>query len=232
VSSPSLPPAPDIAPIKPRDVVTIVGKRGTGKSTCAKYLCKALREHQQRVLVFDPHDEYSVKARRKPEVRLGPLRNRIHLEELLLQPELLDANDLSLAVVPSSNPEVMAVQFTELVELVENTGDLVLVADELGDFEVYCRPIINRLATQSRHWSVCCVLVSQRMIHIPKTARTQSSHLVTFLQTDPEDLDAIAALVGRHGGKEFAESVSRLRAGEWKHWRDELSQPVALEKMP
>lgn len=200
--------------LEAHDVVLIVGKRGCGKSHHAKILAGA----QSRVVVFDPHDEYSQKGKPSRQVTLGPLRERVTVDQLLEKPELLDAKTLSLAVVPAgySNKEYANV-FDEVAQLVAATGRLTFFADEVGEYSDRAEDTLNSLATQSRHAEVALVLVAQRMVQIPKTARTQASCLHTFLQSNPEDLEALVKLTG---DKDFAARVSRLPRRKHLTWRD------------
>jgi thioesterase domain-containing protein len=69
------------------------------------------------------------------------------------------------------------------------------------------------LAVLSRAWGVPLVLVAQRAVSIPKTAREQVSKLISFRQSSPDD---IAALAERIGAK--AEKVAKLPRYEFVAW--------------
>lgn len=202
----------------PSTVAVCIGKRGTGKSTCAKRLLAAALDDGLRVLAWDPHDEYSRHGRESGQVRLGPLDDRATFAELLLRPELLDAPNLSLAVVPRARPEEMAEDFAIFVPMVAATGGLLVCVEEVGLFEEFARSDLNLLATQSRHWEVPLLMVAQRATQIPKTARTQITNLVSFRQDNPDDLRALSDLAG----EDFAAAVSRLGRGEHRTWRDSI----------
>lgn len=203
--------------LEPHDVVIVVGKRGCGKSHHAKALAASELAAGARVVAFDPHDEYSAKGRSSPQVSLGPLRDRVTVDQLLERPELLDAKKLSLAVVPECSADEMADAFREVAEMISATGRLTFLADEIGEYSDEAAGTLNSLATQSRHYETALVLVAQRMTQIPKTARTQASVLHTFLQSNPEDLDALVKLTG---DRDFAARVSRLPRRKQLTWRD------------
>lgn len=210
--------------LEPHDVVLIVGKRGCGKSHHAKGLVTAELAAGARVVAFDPHDEYSQKGRKSPQVTLGPLTQRCTVDQLVDKPELLDVKKLSLAVVPEGVPtDELADAFSEVADLIASTGRLTLFADELGEYSDEGAKTINSLATQSRHYETALVLVAQRMTQIPKTARTQASHLHTFLQSNPEDLEALVKLTG---DRDFAARVSRLPRRKHLTWRDSEESPA------
>lgn len=204
--------------LAPHDVVLIVGKRGSGKSHAAKELCGAELGHGARVVVFDPHDEYSQLGRKTDAVTLGPLSQRMSVDAMLERPEVLDDAKLSLSLVPAGDPKQVAQQFRAVADQVLDTGNMTLVADEVGVYEDFAEDHLNYAATQSRHSNVALVFVAQRMVHIPKTARTQATVVQSFLQNNPEDLTALAKLTG---SKDFAADVSRLPRRKSLTWRDE-----------
>jgi energy-coupling factor transporter ATP-binding protein EcfA2 len=210
--------APAHKRLEPHDVVLIVGKRGCGKSFLAKLIASSEMKAAARVAWFDPHDEYSQKGRKSPQVNLGPLRDRVTVDELIEHPELLDAKNLSLAIVPDGVPtDELADAFADIAELIAATGRVTFGADELGEYSDEAAGTINSLATQSRHYETALILAAQRMTQIPKTARTQASIVHTFLQSNPEDLEALVKLTG---DKDFAARVSRLPRRKHLTWRD------------
>ena len=203
--------------LSPSDVCLIVGKRGTGKSTSAKALAGFLMEAGHAVVAFDPHDEYSQRGRKSEQVYLGPLHDRVTVAELERDPSALDTRG-SLAVVPSLHRRECAADFGTFVQLIQDTGDVATIVEEVGLLSELAADELNELATQSRHYAIPLVLVAQRMTQIPKTARTQASVVVSFLQSNPDDLDALADLAD--GDKELAARVRSLPAGECVVWRD------------
>lgn len=205
--------------LAPHDVVIVVGKRGCGKSHHAKAIAAAELGHGARVVAFDPHDEYSRAGRKSAQVTLGPLASRCTVDQLLERPERLDSKTLSLAVVPEGVPtDELGAAFEAVSEVVSTTGRLTFLADELGEYADTAGKTINSLATQSRHYETAIVLVAQRMTQIPKTARTQASIVCTYLQSNPEDLDALVKLTG---DRDFAARVSRLPRRKSLTWRDQ-----------
>lgn len=206
--------------LAPADVVLVLGKRGSGKSHAAKTLLAAELEAGARVVAFDPHDEYSQKGKKTPEVSLGPLEHRVSVAELEQRPELLDARRLSLAVVPSSRkgPE-LAEEFETVAGIATATGRLTFLADEVGEFSAHAQEELVSLATQSRHYSMPLVLVAQRATQVPKTARSQASRIVCGRQDEPDDLAALEKRT-RLSSPDFAARVSRLPRRQLLEWRD------------
>lgn len=207
--------------LRPEEVHAFVGKRGSGKSTRAKELCAEVMRAGQRIVVFDYHDEYSQLGNASKQVRLGPLRHRVQVDEFLAAAAddsgLLESPELALAVVPSGDPKECAEDFEEVAAVISSTGRLVFLVEEVGVVSERAEQRLNYLACQSRHDEVPLVLVAQRMVQVPKTARTQISHLNSGRQDDPADLDALAKIAGQ----DFADQVSRLGRGECADWRDD-----------
>lgn len=220
-------PVPRVS-ITPQDVVLIVGKRGNGKSTAAKAICGELMRIEQPIAVYDLHDEYSELGQASGGVTLGPLTQRATVAELVERPELLDAHPLALAIIPDKMPKQAAADFATLLAGIENTGNVCLLLEELGVWAGHAEELVNYAATQSRHWGdgVPLVLVAQRAVQIPKTARTQATQLISFRQDDPADLAALAEIAGQP----FADDVKRLRRGEFRHWRDDAAPAAPKEK--
>jgi energy-coupling factor transporter ATP-binding protein EcfA2 len=201
--------------LEPEDVALYVGKRGSGKSTRAKQLLAAAMAAGQPCVAFDPHDEYSQEGRQSSQVRLGPLTQRMTVEQLAADPDALLEKRLSLAVVPEGlGPREKAEAFSALVDEVLDAGDVVLLADEVGQWGRYCAEQLDELACQSRHSGVPVVLVAQRLVQVPKTARTQATLVNSGRQDNPDDLAALADLAGEG----FSEAVARLKRGECVQW--------------
>ncbi len=57
-------------------------------------------------------------------------------------------------------------------------------------------PWAKRIVFMGRHASVDLVLVAQRAMRIPLDIRSQASRIVTFAQTEPDDVDAICDRIG------------------------------------
>lgn len=221
-----------MALLLPHDVVVIVGKRGSGKSTRAKSLVAEQLDGGARVLAFDPNDEFSRHGKRKKHVDLGPLRDRCTVEELIDNAAnggtWLRRADMSLAVVPESkDPEELAEDLADLHDLVSDVGDMVVVLEEMGLYRDSAANTLKVWGTQSRHYGVNgspLVACAQRMALIEKNLRDQCSRVVTGVQTDPEDLDAIRKMVatslGADGADAFVHRVANLPRPGLAEWRE------------
>jgi hypothetical protein len=229
--------------IGPTDVGVIVGKRGNGKSTEGKRIAEDALDDGWRVVAWDPHREWSRHGRASEHVRLGPLDDQTTWPELLVRSRRtdkvhpLDFEDLSLAVVPGGKlPRQVADDFEPFVSMVESTGDLLLMVEEVGYFGKHCAEWLDYLATQSRHWGVPVVFLAQRLTQVPKTARTQASWVVSFRQDDDDDLEALGELVRDRTrpefARQFADDVGALAPGEFRLWHERMRRhgPTPKEK--
>ena len=148
------------------------------------------------------------------------------VEQLRKRSHVLRSEGLSLAVVPRALPREMAEDFAWLAGELHHVGDLLLVVDEVGYFGRHCTDWLELVATQSRHMLMPVVLVAQRSTQVPKTARTQASHFISYRQENAADLAALAD----DYGDTFPDGVPRLARGEWKHWRDSAAEPPRKER--
>lgn len=203
-----------------RDRLVYVGKTGYGKSRAVKQLCSELQARGRRLVVFDPCDEYSQHGNASAETDLGPVRDRLTARELYRDPRALDAPRLSLAVVPDKDdPKRVALDFERVAELVRATGNCVLVVEEVGYFAEHAQSPLKNVATMARKDGVAVVMVAQRAVQIPLTARSQASVIVAFHQDEPADLEALEERCGR-AMPGIAEQLPQLRVGESVTWRD------------
>lgn len=78
-------------------------------------------------------------------------------------------------------------EFLEVVWASENCN---LFVDESGKMIGKFNPVMDQLATQSRHWGHKCYFISQRVKQISTNIRTQCSEVVLFKQSlnDTKDL--------------------------------------------
>lgn len=213
-----------------RDRFVVVGKSGSGKSTYVKRMIAGWIRQGVRVVALDVCDEYSRKGNDGALVQLGPLRDRVTVEELAAEngAQLLESR-LSLSVVCGESPRAAARAFLLLESLLRGSRkQCVLVVDEVGLWtDSSADPLCHRaraqlagLAVAGRKHGLSLVIVAQRAAQISTTVRSQVTQLVSFAQHEPADLDALA----ERAGKDFAEKVSRLKPFECIAWSDAVSE--------
>lgn len=214
-------PEPKVRPVESRMRIALPGKTGSGKGNKAKALIRrewAGSGGRWPVIAIDPHDEYSRHGIERPgEVVLGPLSLRMDWPTFWASwRDVLDDPRLGLAIIANGEPEETAAELADLVNVLEGTGGVFLVLDELHRYTAESARTLKRLAFESRKWRVPVCFVTQRMTDIPRGARTQLTDIESGLQDEEEDVDALA----RRCGREFAERVALLPLGESEYWSD------------
>lgn len=177
------------------DRVAVVGLSGSGKS----YFARRLVSPASRLVIWDVCGEYADAA------------EPVTLAELLEAPELLLGDRVALAVRPGTeDEEELAEETAALVSLVRRAGRCLLVLEEVGDYGKAAERTLSKLARNGRHAGVACVFVTQAAVEIPKSARRQLTRVFSFIQTDPEDLEALR----KRCGDAFVERVTAWRPGD------------------
>jgi DNA helicase HerA-like ATPase len=204
----------------------VLGKTHTGKSTFAKAEVRALlRNH--RVIALDVTDEWSQQGRVREGVDLGPLLERMTVQQLCATPAKITAARLSLAVVPDAQTSQSAARAFELIVRLQKHSprSVVLVLDEAHVWAPYVTALYNDAATLGRHWGggMALISVSQRANRVPLTVRSQSSRIISFTQDEPADVEGLAAKTGRP----FAEAAARLPPHAFLEWRDSATPTEA-----
>jgi DNA helicase HerA-like ATPase len=198
--------------LKPHNRRLVVGITGCGKS----HYCKGLVRHTPRVVVWDIHAEYA-KACDLDEV------SSVELEE---EAELLTRTDCRLAVVPEwEDPAELAEALKVFVRTFKRNSDdarfsdeelptTLLVVEEVAAHRPQGDGTLAFLAMQARHWNVPLVLVAQRAMGIPPSARAQADSIVSFRQTEADDLDGL-----REYFRERTEKIATLQRGKALIWQ-------------
>lgn len=178
-----------------RDFILVCGNQGFGKTVWTKLY----GANESRLLVFDPKGEYpgvdyltppdewipGVVERRAQAFRFGSYL-----------PEEIEM--LWQAAYAATNCTLINEECT----LLFNRGE---------DIPRWARPMVF----MGREPRLNLVLVTQRANAIPVSIRSQASRIVTFLQTEPDDVRALAARIG----KEYADEIISLPELECLDWQ-------------
>jgi hypothetical protein len=159
----------------------VVGLSGTGKTTFAKRILAPA----SRVVYFDPCHDYRDVA--------VPIR----VDELARDASILRASELCISVEPAgADDRELALEVELVIARCREARDLVLCLDEVGDYGAAAIKPLSRLARNGRHDGIASVYVTQSAVEIPKVCRRQLTHVFSFLQIDPDDLEALRKRCG------------------------------------
>lgn len=190
-------------------VCAVTGMPRTGKSRVLK---AADGRVWSRRLVFDP---YAKRDRRLYQLGESPAPpwpgTWCSTDDLRKHArEILDWDPLRVVVVPSSlDPQTLGDEFTACARVLWATGRIDLIAEEAGLYSRWAVPLVMQLASGGGHAAMRLWLVSQSITRLAVDARRHVSHLVSFAQGSPEDIDATRERAGRR----FADAVRKLRPG-------------------
>jgi len=191
--------------LRDADRLAVLGITGSGKSHFVKH---RLVKRAKRCVVWDVHSEYAEPCD----------LDEVSLDELVSEPALLSEPNCKLAVVPDwDDPKELALAFNCFMSELKDSKQsesLLVVVDECGLLRPHGDGQVIAIAAQSRHWQMPLVLVAQRAVMLPPGARAQLSTIVSFRQTEPEDIDALAERIGAAR----AERIMELRAHKFVVW--------------
>lgn len=159
-----------------RDFIIVVGNQGCGKSVWAKSYAHA----QTRLLVFDPMGSYTrVDFTTDTEVWLENVANeRLNAFRYgrIMPGDLADLGNAAFAAGRCSL-------------IVEECAIIFRRNEKLPTWA-------ERAIFMGRHRSLNLVLIAQRAAKIPIDIRSQATRFITFKQTEPDDVAAIAERFG------------------------------------
>lgn len=178
-----------------RDFILVCGNQGFGKSVWTKIYAA----NQKRLLVFDPKGEYpNVDYLSPPDEWIPDVVD--HRREAFRYGTYL-AEEIEMfwnAAFAAQNCTLINEECT----LLFNRGE---------DIPPWARPMVF----MGREPQLNLVLVTQRANSIPVAIRSQASRIVTFLQTEPDDVRALAARIGRDRMEEIA-TLPELDCLDWQ----------------
>jgi len=158
-----------------RDFIIVAGNQGCGKSVWAKLYSHAIK----RLIVFDPLASYST-------VEFSLIENWL---------EDVANNRLNGFRYGSSFPDDLssmayaAFAAGQCTLLIEECALIFRRGEELHE---WAKPLIF----MGRHQNVNIVMISQRASKIPIDIRSQASRIISFRQTEPNDVNAITERIG------------------------------------
>lgn len=187
-------------------VTAIIGLPRCGKSTLVQRA--DLDGAFPRRVVFDPYNRRDrIEATRGKPV--SPWNGRVlSSADLCRNPDVLDRDPLALVVCDSHDlsSRWQGQAFSRVARLLWATGGVDLICEEAGLYSRHAVELGNQLATGGGHVGMRLICVVQSLSRLHIDFRRSISAVISFAQTEADDLKALA---GRCG-KRFAAQVAAL----------------------
>jgi len=161
-----------------RDFIIVVGNQGHGKSVWGKSYVAS----KSRLLVYDPLQSYAVDFQTDPEewiegIVTGDTK------------EFRFGSGFPWELPMLGNAAYAATDCTLLIE------ECALIFRRGEELHEWAKPLVF----MGRIQRVSLVLIAQRASKIPMDIRSQASRIVTFRQTEPDDVSALTDRIGEAG---------------------------------
>lgn len=183
---------------------TVIGKRGSGKTT----LCQKISENFPRKIVYDTRNRIGAKncAGRYDTVFPGVATVCLTIESLIdalskelpkkefliiYKPRNISQEDFDLFCAVCDAQEV-----SDVLVYIEEIGVLTSAVHSGG----ICDGFANLLRT-GRHHDIYLLMNAQRPVDVNRLITSQSSHIVSFKQTEPRDIQYLSGYFGEHAEK-------------------------------
>lgn len=178
-----------------RDFILVVGAQGFGKTVWTQTYCA----QRNRLLVYDPKAEYrGVDFLADPEEWVPRVVSR-ELETFRFGTYLDEEIEMF------GNAAYAAGNCTLVME------ECALLFNRGEDIADWARPLVF----MGREPRLNLVLVAQRAHRIPIDIRSQASRIITFSQTEPDDVRALCSRIGREH-ENAIRALPPLQCLDWK----------------
>ena len=157
-----------------RDIIHVVGKTGTGKSTFIREYLLNL----PRMIIVDPKEEYAGPIAESPDEMIDYIETHRHF-----MVRTCDMDSLPIICDIAKAAGNVLLVFEEAESVVPQSA--VKLPEELRD-----------LIFRGRKWSVSMLFSSQRPAKIHIDARSQWTRLIVFNGTETADIDWIESVAG------------------------------------
>lgn len=196
-------------------ISVVLGRRGYGKTTYIKK--ELLPRAGGRVLLFDTLGEYG-----------DVVSSFTTLETFIAAVYQKQQTLFRLAFVPIS--EDLNFAFSYFCRIAWALGDLTMVIDEV---DIVTSPVsvpeeFSKIIRYGRHRSISVIAASRRAAEVPRILTSQADEIVSFNQSEPNDVDYLKKYVGA----DLAQQVYRLPKYSFVRWTPGDTIPLDTEKPP
>lgn len=187
--------------------VTIVGKKGSGKSVLAQRFWDSYPYDR---IVIDPTGDVDPRDP-KAEPLTVPLPHR--------WPAKFDGKRSTLRFVPDMGQASYVDDMDAAVQLAFQKGRCLLWVDEVGELTNAnsTPPAMRRVLHQSRHRRLSTLFCGPRPIDINKLVITQADYIGVFRLPDEDDRKRLAKVMG-YPLADFEAAHNELLGDQRKHW--------------
>lgn len=176
--------------IGPEDVVVILGRRGTGKTT----ISRSLQRGFPRIVVIDRLREY-YNARFSDPDATSVSRDFKNFSRQLLENRYRP----KFKIIFQPDRENDSVEFNEALNLIYEMGDCLLVVEDVQIFSSsHSMPShLREIILTGRHKKLALFVTTQRPGELHKTLLSQANHVFIGPLHEANDIKYLSAIMGR-----------------------------------
>lgn len=186
-----------------REVILVLGKTGSGKTTWAKNFI----QQKSRVLILDAgFQDYPAEA-------------CLNLDDLITRADLQNARSngfFRLSYTPRTDeaPIVM-----DLTRVLGNSWVVLEEADRFDDPKI--SPEYDEIISRGRHYGVSILAISLYPFKLPADLRRQATRIICYRMHEPRDLDYLDDIIG-----EDVEKLPDLEPFHYLDWQAGIGSEV------
>lgn len=178
-----------------RDFIIVSGMQGYGKTVWTDAYCRS----KSRLLTYDPKGEHKVDFQTCPSEWVPRVVNR-------------ELETFRFGTIHAEEVEMLANAAFGATRCCLCLEECKMLFDRGEDVAQWARPLIY----MGREPQIDLVLVAQRVTAIPPDIRSQASRIVTFLQTEKNDVKALEERFAEDGLSEEIRSLPELHCIDWQ----------------
>jgi hypothetical protein len=190
-------------------VISVFGRRGSGKT----YLSSLLADQFKKIIVFDTRNRIGTKNEKFYDANIRGCEYVYSVEKLC---DAFERGKPDRIIFKPSDPKGVFGVFCELCDCRE-VKDVLIFIDEIGlltssnHYDI--DPHFNGLLRFGRHHNLFLLLTAQRPVDVNRSITAESSHIISFNQTETRDL-------GYFSGYFDVSILPKLKKYNFMCWKD------------